>query len=56
LFIQQSKPQAVGAGWTATWRNMGSVDISAEVITYAYCAIIEGCTVNPITCEPPDPP
>jgi hypothetical protein len=57
IYVKQSRPQALGAGWTATWRNASSGAISAEVITYAYCAIVEGCSVsNPIACGPPDPP
>jgi hypothetical protein len=57
LFIKNSKPLPSGSGWVATWRNLGITPISVEVITYAYCAVIDGCSVaNPIACGPPDPP
>jgi hypothetical protein len=57
LYVKESRPLPLGSGWVATWRNIGTTPISAEVVTYAYCAIIEGCSVsNPVACEPPDPP
>jgi hypothetical protein len=57
LFVKQSRPLSLGSGWVATWRNIGTPSISAEVVTYAYCAVIEGCTpANPCTPPPPPPP
>jgi hypothetical protein len=57
LFIKNSKPLPSGSGWVATWRNLGTTPIAVEVITYAYCAVIDGCSVaNPDACGPPDPP
>jgi hypothetical protein len=57
LYVKQSRPLSLGGGWVATWRNAGVSAISAEVITYAYCAVIDGCSVaNPDACGPPDPP
>jgi hypothetical protein len=57
LYVKQSRPLSLGSGWVATWRNAGVSAISAEVITYAYCAVIDGCSVaNPDACAPPDPP
>jgi hypothetical protein len=57
LHVKQSRPLSLGSGWVATWRNIGTGSISAEVITHAYCAIIDGCSpANPGACEPPDPP
>ena len=57
LLVKQSRPLSLGSGWVATWRNIGATSISAEVITYAYCAVIDGCSpANLSACTPPPPP
>ena len=57
LLVKQSRPLSLGSGWVATWRNIGSTSISAEVITYAYCAVIDGCSpANLAACTLPPPP
>jgi len=57
LLVKQSRPLSLGSGWVATWRNIGTTSISAEVITYAYCAVIDGCSpANLAACTPPPPP
>jgi hypothetical protein len=57
IYIKNSKPLASGAGWEAMWRNPGGSSISVEVETFAYCAIIQGCSpANLAVCAPPEPP